>query len=1090
MSKNGVSSPSASYQSDAPNSTNNRIERTWAITRKQPSQFEFTQSKLLEQQILRESSSSTIPSYFDDHHHYRFLRTFTPVPYRSPLHTSTISLPDIKEVTPEENDSSCYSSNNSVKHDKKTVNFYDRNIRSSSEQNLDFESSNNRITSNDQEIKKNVNAIQQNHDEQLEIPWSSDTCKSSTIQKLYPSEGNDIICSNRNSRFVEKNQKPPISITVQIVHPNSNHRTICTNQNELDCSNKSKIVHEMNKNFDYPSDLLVPSQIPSDTSESPHSYSNDSGKQPKSILKHRPVSSCKTNDDTSRRSVERVQINDSSHKEKRQQHRDQSCDSSARIGQSSHSSNPTSESIGRENRLYQIMQENLRQQNLRPQTPRHLPQASFNGPFFTLEEVHTEQQRQSIKSDNQIPLEEYYVESDHQLMRRQRQDSADDSNHKLKSDSRSKSVSVMEMNRMEPEKNNEISESFVHWSSPSKQKHERARSVPPSLRPKNITDPDRIDEYQRQKELELEAIRRKEEETMFWGKKQSRASEIQEHLYFGQMQSRRDITSPELSESMTQSHEELQRIDINAQKRQKELYFEKNLEPYLMRVYETRPITATSEEGEKQESIFSPNPVTWKRLYIVDQSKPVAKNEIITSEQLLEKERFDIDLLKRREAFIEKPKPELKIFRTGKRWKPPPEQSYVWPHAHKASNTEPSLESSSNYSTDHAVDRTVESAEFRWQPVVYDPEYKQEHKSFTPESSLPYIPRGFGPGPLDEPAKRQIKYLVQPLPDGSHRPKPAFGGPRLTPSGGFYPHAPNAVKILKKKHLKNLPESNNADPDKEVEIIHQRKFHRLGEIPSNTTSSRCYDIADWEKIYDLPPHSSTITSYDTPRNVNVREKLAAFENTIRQTTPSISLRLDSGDTHRPPSSIHAFNIDDGLQSPNVTQINRNGQYLRHQQRLRQQLLSPTSVRTDTTDSSQQSHQQQRKERQIIPSNTSLIRQINQRNENHGNRTRFAIHSDGYQQHGRKMSAPKSLRPIRDPVEYTRHHHQHRIPIFRSGRTSAPCQHQQLLQVQPPGSVASSRRLTRIPIDCTMDRSNPHVVEIKRLSSRTPTILQW
>lgn len=55
---------------------------------------------------------------------------------------------------------------------------------------------------------------------------------------------------------------------------------------------------------------------------------------------------------------------------------------------------PSSNSTGRENKLYQIMQENLRQQKLlRPQTSRHLPQASFNGPFFTLEEVHTRHQR-------------------------------------------------------------------------------------------------------------------------------------------------------------------------------------------------------------------------------------------------------------------------------------------------------------------------------------------------------------------------------------------------------------------------------------------------------------------------------------------------------------------------------------------------------------------------------------------------------------------------------------------------------------------------------------------------------------------------
>lgn len=63
--------------------------------------------------------------------------------------------------------------------------------------------------------------------------------------------------------------------------------------------------------------------------------------------------------------------------------------------------------------------------------------------------------------------------------------------------------------------------------------------------------------------------------------------------------------------------------------------------------------------------------------------------------------------------------------------------------------------------------------------------------------SHPKIQSNLGPGPLDEPAKRQIKHLIQPLPDGSHRPKPAFGGPRATPSGGFYPHAPNAIKVGK-----------------------------------------------------------------------------------------------------------------------------------------------------------------------------------------------------------------------------------------------------------------------------------------------------
>ncbi|KAM3724278.1 Bifunctional protein GlmU [Dirofilaria immitis] len=748
-----------------------------------------------QKQILHEppSSSSLLSSYFDDHHHYRFLRTFTPTPYRSSFHTCAISLPDIKEATTEENDSSC--SSNSLEHNNKADSFHDRNIRRTPEQNLNLQCSNNLITIVDhqEEIKKNAGITSEYQHEQLDVSWPSDTCKSSRIQTLYPSESTDIIYSNKTSCCIEKDQKspssPPISIiTLQIMHPTSHHRTVRTKQNDSDCNSKSKTVYEVDSNFSYPSDLAVPSQNPFDASESSRNYSSDSNKQPKSILKQRSISSYTINDDNIGRYVERVQINDSSHKESKQQYHEQSYDSSDRTSQPSHSSNPSLDSIGRENKLYHIMQENLRQQNLRPQTPRHLPQASFNGPFFTLEEVHCGQQRESVER-RQVPLEECCVRSDHQLTRRQQQNPADDSSHKSWHGNRSKSASVMEMHKMESEKNNEIEESIVHWSSPSsKQKRERARSVPPSLKIRNITDPDRIDEYHRQKELELEAMRRKKE-AMLWGKKQ---------LYYKQMQAKCGIISPELGESMTQSHEELQQIDMNAQKRQKEFYFEESFEPKSMRIYETRPIMVTSEESEEeqkqQESIAPTNPMTWKRLYIVDHSKPTAKNEIITSEQLLEKERFDIDLLKRREAFIEKPKPEPVIYRTGKRWKPPPEQSYIWPHERKILNTEPSFESSSNYSTDNTASRVVENAEFRWQPVVHFPEYKQESKSFTPENLLPDTPRGLGPGSLDEPAKRQIKYLIQPSSDGSHRPKPAFGGPRITPSGGFYPNAPNAIK--------------------------------------------------------------------------------------------------------------------------------------------------------------------------------------------------------------------------------------------------------------------------------------------------------
>ncbi|VBB31457.1 unnamed protein product [Acanthocheilonema viteae] len=959
-----------------------------------------------QQQNFLEPSSSAISSNFDDRLHYRPLRTlFTPAPYRSPpFHTSTISLPDIKEATTEENESSC---SGSMEHND--ANFHDHYSRKSSEQNLKVENSNNLVAVDHQVAKENACTIQRYCHEQPQMPSPTNTFKSSAVQ-----------------------------------------------------------VHEVNSNFKYSSDSNAPPQKPLDACESPRSYSSDSNKQPKSILKQRSVSllspsSSNINDNSLGRYIEKIQISDSTHKEEKEWRQVESYANSGHVNQ------PSSDLTGRENRLYQVMQENLRQQKLlRPQTSRHLPQASFNGPFFTLEEVHTKQHRESLKQTHQIPIDDYY------LIGKQRQNSIDNSNHKLRYNNRSKSVSVMEVNVAEPEKNNEIGESDVHWPSPPiKLEHERARSVPPSLRTRNITDPDRIDEYHRQKELELEAMRRKEEEAIAWEEKQLRALELQERLYYQQMQGRRSRSSSELDESITQSHEELRQIDMNAKKRQNEFHFEKSLEPQLMHVYETRPITMTSEKSEQPEFTGSSNPVTWKRLYIVDQSKPAAKNEIITSEQLLEKERFDIDLLKRREVFIEKPKPKPVIFRTGKRWKPPPEPSYIWPYMRKEKlNAEPSLESSSNYSTDNTAGRIVENTEFRWQPIMYDPEYKQEHKNFTPENSLPGTPRGFGPGPLDEPAKRQIKHLIQPLPDGSHRPKPVFGGPRATPSGGFYPHAPNAIKVLKKKHSQSLPEPiGTTDLDKEVEIIHQRRFHRLGELPSATTSSQCYEVADWEKIYDLPVHSSTITSYDMPRNVNVRGKLAALENSLRQATPSVCLRLNSGDTHRPPSCTRAINIDNGLQSPtNIIKINRNGQHLR-QQCLRQQLHSGTAPRTD---SNHRPYQQQRNERQLIPSHGLLVRQINHRNAKQCNRIDC---SNSCQQFSREiLPSKKLLYQNHDHNHRGNSPHQHHIPIFRSDHTSTQ-------PVQSTVSVVTKpRRLTRIPVNTSVE---------ERLSSRTSSaITEW
>jgi hypothetical protein len=50
--------------------------------------------------------------------------------------------------------------------------------------------------------------------------------------------------------------------------------------------------------------------------------------------------------------------------------------------------------------------------------------------------------------------------------------------------------------------------------------------------------------------------------------------------------------------------------------------------------------------NEPSEYMLSPGGTTWKRTYVVDRPADLAKNEILTSEEILAKEQFEIDLLK------------------------------------------------------------------------------------------------------------------------------------------------------------------------------------------------------------------------------------------------------------------------------------------------------------------------------------------------------------------------------------------------------------------------------------------------------------
>ncbi|KAI6241019.1 Protein PAT-12, isoform e, protein [Aphelenchoides fujianensis] len=494
-----------------------------------------------------------------------------------------------------------------------------------------------------------------------------------------------------------------------------------------------------------------------------------------------------------------------------------------------------------ERETFHAMQENLRQQRARSQTPQssRTPVASFNGPFFRLEEVSPSPGFASgggTSRDFQRPL------------------SSQQYNRAASGQSAASPDYERQLNY------GGAGETVVIWPPPGSEEGERPR--PASVAPRSITDPERVGVFERQKQMEIEAMRRRDEREQLSQVKQMNATKLQQQRgvssragYHQLAQQPGTPTShhlnapdaPSPASSGRETHTPMLGSDPGPT-------------PNL-RVFETRPISALSGD--------SGFPPSWKRTYLVSEPEISARNEILRSEEVLERERFEVDLLQRRDAFIERPEAEPVIQRLGRRWQPPPERPYVWPHA----------------SAD-------ERAEYQWEPVVGDPAYKHERKNFTPTHSPPHSPRrGRGTRPLDEVAQRQTRNVIQPSPDGSHRPKPAFKTSRATPSGGFVPHAPNAVKVIKKRTL-DVQGGPLDRAERDVEVIRENTFHLVND-PTRRRNSDNIEVNDWEKIYDLPPHTSTVVNRDQPANVDVRRRLQLFEHRSRRRSQSAHQSYES-----------------------------------------------------------------------------------------------------------------------------------------------------------------------------------------------------
>ncbi|KAK6038286.1 hypothetical protein COOONC_24209, partial [Cooperia oncophora] len=129
---------------------------------------------------------------------------------------------------------------------------------------------------------------------------------------------------------------------------------------------------------------------------------------------------------------------------------------------------------------------------------------------------------------------------------------------------------------------------------------------------RKITDPDRIEEYRRQKQMEEEAMRRHEEEKLMAMTKQMRAMQIQQQRLYEQ---RHGVVSPvpfiDVDHNPYGGHfgqspaPDYQSPDSMS-------------DPHRVRVYETRPISALSEVSDHGDSVPYN---TWRRTYVVEKPR-------------------------------------------------------------------------------------------------------------------------------------------------------------------------------------------------------------------------------------------------------------------------------------------------------------------------------------------------------------------------------------------------------------------------------------------------------------------------------------
>ena len=138
------------------------------------------------------------------------------------------------------------------------------------------------------------------------------------------------------------------------------------------------------------------------------------------------------------------------------------------------------------------------------------------------------------------------------------------------------------------------------------------------------------------------------------------------------------------------------------------------------------------------------------------------------------------------------------------------------------------------------------------------------------------------------------------------------------------PHAPNAAKTVKKS-AHSVGSGGNALEAHDTQIIHESTFHlindptqRHGSAAAGERRHRFFARAaqtraplaaaynDWEKVYDLPLHTSTITARDLPTNVSVQRRLEMLARSSRSGGGGAAHRRSRSAHFAPPPEVREF----------------------------------------------------------------------------------------------------------------------------------------------------------------------------------------